>query len=57
MLKQKFSELEYHKKLHFDLTEELLGILQKMKNGRDISGEEHINFLRHWHFNHILKEN
>jgi hemerythrin-like metal-binding protein len=56
MLKQKFPELEYHKKLHYDLTEELVGILQEMKKGRDISGEELINFLRHWLFDHILKE-
>lgn len=31
MLTQKFAELEYHKKLHLDLTEELVGILQEMK--------------------------
>ena len=56
MLSQNFPELEYHKKLHHDLIEELVGILQEMKKGRDITGEELIEFLRHWLFDHIVKE-
>ncbi len=45
-----------HKKIHFDLTNQVIDLKNKFKSGKTSLSIEVLNFLKNWLTNHILDE-
>lgn len=56
MEKIKFPELDKHRKLHQELSGEVIEILKKLKKGETLTNFDLIDFLKEWLQNHIIDE-
>jgi len=56
MQRMKFADAEKHRELHAELTEQIVVLLRRVKQGYNINVFEVISILKSWMIDHIRKE-